>query len=460
MPHLIEITIERKGANMQNDQKQNIKFENAPIEKIVTDPDLSLNWIRQQNKKTNAHMRHMLALAFLQEPQFSAERDHFYNEVHKRSGQEIKSMDDAELYVSKLLNERTSDTTLRDTAPGAVEAAKQYINSIDLDKTLQDVGYPLDRVTSELREHLQITQAYATRIGGQEGHKGFIATLKSQKDNFIKGLGDQRIGLAVSGSMLGMAVMAGAGPAGLVIGGLKFAQKLLDTDTGKKFQSTLFKSASSFMGSIGVNPEILSKVNNSIKDTWSKVSGTRWGKVAMLGAAFYVGSAITPEIGSAFASDVVPTTDPINLDNAPSLEDRVENHLVAHEKTHHSGELVGFMAHDIKLGDTLWDLAKEHFAEQHPGEEPNNIQIINMVNDIAEYNDIDKPNKIFAGQTIHFPQDLNPSSELVSGQTNWLNDENSNVSSRLKGLEERVGDWQSKTHTPSANETLSSLSPK
>ena len=99
-------------------------------------------------------------------------------------------------------------------------------------------------------------------------------------------------------------------------------------------------------------------------------------------------------------------------------------------------------AYDVKAGDSLWNIAKDAYMQAHPGEAPNNIQLINMVNEIAQHNDISNPNLIYAGKTIHIPGGFEPSPEVVSGPTNWLKDQASGAVSRLDGLNDRTQEWR------------------
>lgn len=443
-----------------------VALEEIPISQFATNQDSPLDWVKAQNEKTISNMRHMMVLSFLQEQQFSAERDHFYNEVHKRFGRQIESVGDAEQYIAKLMNSRESDALLRDTAPGAVAATKDYINSMDLDSSLRDAGYPLNRVTPEFREKMMITQAYANRIGGDEGNRSFLKALAEQKDNFLKGLGDPRVGLAISGSMLAMSVMAGAGPAGLVIGSLKVAQKLLDTEKGKTFQKALYTSSIGFMEKLGVKPEVVEAVTESVKNIWAKSVGSKWGKIAMYGAAACAIVAFAPSaseniITSAHASPPAPPSSLPDIAGATSTPQAIPNvpdisSADAGSISSGSDEVIAHgidSAYDIKSGDNLWSIAKEAYAQSHPGQTPNNIQLINMVNEIAEHNHIDNPNMIYSGQTIHIPQNIEPSAEIVSGPTNWLKEQSSNMVNRLEGLNDRTQEWRQE-HKPDSQASL------
>ena len=480
---------EAKNSNIKVSSPVNqssLEFKSVPISKFAMDPDAPLDWIKVQNEKTLSHMRHMLVLSVLQDNKFSVERDHFYNEVHKRIGKPVASVEEAEQYIAKLMSSRNSDALLRDTAPGAVAEAKKYINSFDMDKTFTHAGYPLESVTPEFRERMQITQAYANRIGGDEGNRSFIKTLSEHKDSFIKGMGDPRVGLAVSGSMLTMSVMAGAGPAGVIIGSLKFAHNLLETDKGKQFQQALHSSSVNFLKKLGVKQETLDNISSSVSNIWEKTNGSKWGKVAKYCAAACVVVAFAPTatenlINATHASVIEPTSIirssvDIGFQYGDGLSDgstlsAPQTSISSHPSSVSSSDLltntdsmirssvdIGEQygnalsdaatslttetPYDIKQGDSLWEIAKETYTSQHSGEMPNQIQLINMVNEIADYNEIDNPNMIYSGQTIFIPNDISPSQDLVSGPTQWLKEQGDSLINRLEGLNDRSLEWR------------------
>ena len=444
----------RSTVKPSNPNQTNVEMKDIPINQFAMNEQTPLDWVKAQNDKTIANMRHMMTLSFLQKQQFSVEREHFYNEVHKRFGKSIDSVKDAELFIAKLMNSRESDTLLRDTAPGAVAATKDYINSMDMDKSFREAGYRLDRITSGFRENMQISQAYANCIGGEKGKMNFLQNLSEQKDNYLKGLGDPRVGLAISGSMLAMGVVAGTGPAGLVIGSFKVTQKLLETEKGKIFQNALYRTSIRFLENVGVNPEILKSVSKSVENIWSNSIGSRWGKVALYGAAalaLYTFSLPTSEFsaGAGLDSDILqplPGTSEAIQNKTPLIPPISDTPDTITDSLQILNSVV-----DIKNGDSLWNIAKEVYELSNQGQTPNNIQLVNMVNEIADHNQIDNPNLIFSGQTIHLPQNLEPSSELVTGPTSWLKDQSDALVNRTEWLNDRTQEWR-EDHRTQTNE--------
>jgi LysM repeat protein len=463
-----EVKLHTESLRVQpNIASSNIDLMEKPVAAIALDPNVPTDWVKEQDERVNAHMRHTLILSFLQEDRFSVERDHFYNEMHKRFGKEINTVQDADEYISRLMNSRQADSILRDTAPGTLAAVNAYLKGFDIDQTLKSAGYTPERITPEFREKIQISQAYATRIGGDAGRKTFLESLKEHKDSFMRGAGDARIGLAISGTLLGMGIMAGTGPAGLAIGGIKFANKLLETEVGKQFQKSLYESSVKFLSAVGVNPNILTSINSSIQDLWSKTTGSKWGKVAMFGAVAvgmisFGPSAmdLTPAHAATLIDPVtpaVPDIPPVDVSVDSTVSGDSPNNTTAKvsvpdtpagidsvvESNQETAPVVD-VSYDIKAGDTLWDIAKEAYSQSHPGEVPSQTQIINLVNQIAEHNDLSDPNKIYAGKTIDIPGNLSPSSETVVGPTEWMTGQSGQGQSvnRLDGLNERSQEWR------------------
>lgn len=445
------------------------------ISDFVYQDAVPINWASTQNETAMAHMRHTMALSFLQEDRFSIERDHFYNEIHKRSGKQIDTTEEAAEYLSKILDSKESESILRDAAPGAVAATRDYINSIDIDKSFQEAGYPANRITPDFRESMMINQAFANRIGGEEGQRSFLSALKEQKDNYLKGLGDPKVGLAISGAMLGMSIVSGAGAAAIAIGGaklaLKFTNHLLETEKGKAFQQAVYGTATKFLESVGVKPEVIQGVTDSVKDLWEKTTGNRWAKLALMGVAAAAFVTFGPTASELHAADPFSAADLANsgadavVPDVPSqvdvqgAADSVSQHGSTVADNAHSGisdtpaagvdstvSMEGpapiFDLYAVKPGDTLWDIAKESLQAQNPGQPPNDIQLINMVNEIASHNGIENPNLIHAGDSIEIPYGTNPSMEVVSGSTDWLKDGGTSISNRLGGMEDRMKDWK------------------
>lgn len=556
-----------------------INYKDTPIGQAVMLNDFAVDLARQKNQVANGHMRHTIALSFLQEEEFSEEREAFYAKIYETTGKPV-SVEDGENYIAKLMDPWDGHPLLREAAPKACLAAEDYIANTNVDGTLKGAGYSAARLSPEFKQQMQLTQAYANRIGGKEGHKGFVATLKEYQESFQKGMVDPKVGLAISGAMLGMGVMLGAGPAGLAIGAVKCAHKLLETPTGQKFQKRLSESVSNFLEKMGVDPAVLDKMTRSVQqiaeNKWTKrlsriggltavaLTGVglisavdEWivklpgsggtgvggvtpggytpatpdvGSVGMDGAtsggatptshADVGGSAAdasgTPEKPSTATYDAGPdsssegsaVTDPAGPektstathDTGPdsSSEGSVVTDSAGPEKpstaTHDTspdssreGSAVTDPAgapdktsagphateSDLSRGDscesstapspvtvqpgqTLWGIAKEQYQLAHPGEAPNDKQIINMVNEIATQNGIENPNMIFSGQSIQIPQDMVPSSEAISGPIDWLG-KDANASSRISGLEERIPEWKEENRGPEPSPLLGTM---
>ena len=434
------------------------------IADLVYQDSIPIDWAKTQNETAISHMRHTIALSFLQEDRFSVERDHFYNEIHKRSGKQIETSEEAANYLSTVLDSKESASILRDAAPGALTATNEYINNVDIDRSLQNAGYPTNRVTPGFRDDMMVVQAFSSRIGGEEGERSFFATLKDQKDNYLKALGDPKVGLAISGTMLGIGIVAGSGPAALAFGGAKlaiqFTNHLLDTEKGREFQKAVYGTATKFLESVGVKPEVIQGVTDSIKDLWEKTTGNRWAKLAMMGAAAAAFVTFGPSASELHAVAAPGVADIAN--QLPDASTSIESVATVDtfEPGSHSGESIQtgpstepsvdlppvVDLYQIKSGDTLWDIAKDSYMSQHAGQTPNDIQLINMVNEIASHNNIDNPNLISSGATLEIPQGSTPSPEVVSGPTEWLKESGPAVSNRLDGMSDRLKDWKPEGH--------------
>ncbi|MFA0809428.1 LysM peptidoglycan-binding domain-containing protein [Microbulbifer epialgicus] len=463
-------------------KKENMEMEELPICKVALSDEAPLSWVREQEEKTKSHMQHMLVLSFLQEDRFSAERAHFYNEVHKRFGRRIENESDAESYIATLMNSQQSDSILRDTAPGAVAATRNYIDNIDIKSSFSFAGYPFERVTPEFQQAIQIAEAYSNRIGGDEGHRSFMLSLKEHKDSFLRGIGDPRISLAISGSLLGMGALVGTGPVGMAIGGLTFANKLLGTEKGKDFQQCLYQSSVNFLEKIGIKPEICDSVSNSIQGLWEKSIGSKWGKVALYGTVALAAVSFGPsalELNSAVAGPEVMPADLSEFNSDSKVTESIPGTTTATEgpkliveapdeqegiseleqKLSGNPDPILEIAYEVKEGDTLWNIAKDAFIQGNPNAMPTDTQIINMVNEIAEHNEISNPNMIYSGKTLHIPSNLNPSSEIVIGPIDWLQEKAaiSKCESRLEGLSDRTEDWRESNKADSEVTTARSL---
>lgn len=279
-----------------NESGEHVAPLERPIEDLVLEEDLPKIWVTAQNAKVQAQQRHWLNLTFLMEERFAVEREQFLSELRKRHG-EIDDTEGVEAFIGMAQSIPGADTILRDTAPGAVKAANDYLETLDLDGCLKECGIPEGRISSSLREQLMLTQAFSCRVAGEEyGRDAFIDQLARVKDSLIAGLGDKRVGLAISGGLMGMAVVAGTGPMGLIITGMRFTQKLFETEQGQRLQKKLAETCKSFLKEVGVPEEFIEKASNKAAELWAKTGGSKWGRTAMVGVGLAAGQGFLSEI--------------------------------------------------------------------------------------------------------------------------------------------------------------------
>lgn len=247
--------------------------------------ELPKPWIDQQGDKSVAQMQHWVGMSFLMEKRFAVEREQFLSELKKQIGK-TETAEDVNAFIGKAQTLPDAGRIFRSTAPGAAKVTQDYIHQQSIDPFLKNAGIPLERVTPGTRNDLNVSLAYAKRVSGdKEGNAFFEKSLPGVKDAIVKGLGDRRVTLAIAGSMLGMTVMAGAGPVGIVISGAKFGHKLLQTDKGKEFQKGFVDACKGFLMKLGVPESVLEKANKYAVEAWDKTGGTRWGQTALVGVA-------------------------------------------------------------------------------------------------------------------------------------------------------------------------------
>ncbi len=71
--------------------------------------------------------------------------------------------------------------------------------------------------------------------------------------------------------------------------------------------------------------------------------------------------------------------------------------------------------YEVKKGDTLWNVCKQHLREANGGKEPTNSEIVKKIAEVAKDNGIANPDRIYPGQKIKLPskpetQSQNPDS--------------------------------------------------
>lgn len=59
--------------------------------------------------------------------------------------------------------------------------------------------------------------------------------------------------------------------------------------------------------------------------------------------------------------------------------------------------------YEVKKGDNLWKICKDHLRKDNGGKEPSNTDIVRTINEVAKANGIADPNKIEVGQKIKLP---------------------------------------------------------
>ncbi|MNG50700.1 hypothetical protein D3C79_86670 [compost metagenome] len=79
------------------------------------------------------------------------------------------------------------------------------------------------------------------------------------------------------------------------------------------------------------------------------------------------------------------------------------------------GDLPVASEYTAKSGDTLWELAKEHYLAQ-TGHEPTGQQIVAMINDLG----LDDPNSIGVNETFSFENDVSKYDDIKMVTADWL----------------------------------------
>lgn len=353
-------------------------LEERSLSELILDPEVSGDWVRQRNHEASEYMQHLLAVSFLMDDKNKVERYQFLNERLKRLGQSIESEDQLNAFWVNTIAAGESAGLLRAAAPKTYAQVRQYIDEQKINDDLTAAGWPSKRVTPGLRSDLKLQKAFSLRVDPADGQSRWKENLKSMKGAFLRGLGDKRVALGVSGAILGMTVMAGAGPAGLVIGGLRFGAGLLSTERGKLFQKNLFSGAAHYFSVLGVKPEILNRVSNGISSTVESALASKWGKRIVIGMA--VGAMTLGAYDAVGLQDVaVSAADPV---------------LIPEQLPGASVEVVA--------GDTLSTIARDHL-ELMTGERPNADEVARWVTAIQIENQIPNKDLIFSGQHLTLP---------------------------------------------------------
>lgn len=274
------------------------EFEPISYARAVEDPSIDNNYVKEMRDAFKKQQLHQIALAKLQQEEFSVERQAFYNEVTKIEEDIPQNEEEISAYLDSVIGSKESERILRDVAPSAYAAAMNDVNEYDIDADLEAAGIDKKLITPSLREELQISGAHAQAIGGKQGQSQFLEVLKSQKDNILKGLGDPKVSLAISGAMLGATVLAASNPIGITFAGIKFASKLLDTKPGQLFKEKLKESALGALVKMGVPREPVENFAQKVSNVVEKATNTKLGKVAIFGAGAATMAAVTMDFDS------------------------------------------------------------------------------------------------------------------------------------------------------------------
>ncbi len=373
---------------------QNQERTYSPIADVVLaigddQHEAPLSWVTLRNTLTVQHMEHLLTLRQLQQSDFEVERELYYNEIKKRFGLSISNIDDAEIFMEHAANVGATGHILPQVAPAAVQQVKQIIAGVNVQHLLADAGIPVGAATQSMRKQLSVTHAYAEAMGGRKGIDAFKSLLRSHKDSLIKGLGDQRVGLAISGALLGLSVAVTTNPIGITLGAIKLTEKLLKTETGQEFTKGFYANCNKFFLKIGVKPEIISELSDALQAGKEQMANSRWRRVATI--------AFTGALAIAAGSVAVDHFD-LSISALPT---EVE-HLNSATPHSISVQLPATMAVKVEQGDTLWTLCKEHLATRQ-GLPPSPREVGLMVERVADFNNLQSPDHIAAGSEIRFP---------------------------------------------------------
>jgi len=472
-----------------------IETEQRPVSDLVSNSYVQDTWFEKNNELAQVYMRHMLALKRLQQSEFESEREHFYNEIQRRVNKPLNELEDVEDYIIELMRAPGNVDLLKNTAPGVLQAVNKDILNTSVEHHYVTHDIPLDQVSDDFNQQLKLTQAYTSTFGSEEDKDKLSASVGKYKDLILTGLSDKRVGLGIAGSMLGMTVAVGSGPAGIVLGSVSLASKLLDTGPGKRFQQALYNNTARFLEKVGVRKELLDQVTSSIGHAWDKTAGSRLGQLAMVGTGVAIGlsssllvaddgmthlsslpsdapSPETPiETGTDTAQVIEPSEsqhtqpDPVptperNLSPAAPVSDSpvVGNDIV--EPAAMESQSLASTPVTVVKGDTLWDISERLYEERY-GRAPNDTEIINLVNQISEANQIQNPNLIHVGDKLTLPIDTPPASDQIVGRTDWLDSANTAQQTKAvdaaESIKERVEQWkQGQEHDMGLDQVTSS----
>lgn len=227
---------------------------------------------------TNKAMLHSLTLKRLMEDGNELEREHYFSAVRQRAG--IDDLDDEESqrkFLKATMNPENYDQ-LEQTAEEALAAEKLAASQYDIDADLAAAGYDLTQLDDGFRRNSQLAGYYASQLGSSDE---FRSVLADTRDMVLKGLGDKRVSLAISGAMLGVTALGGGGGLVLGIAALRFGSKLMDTKLGNQFTSAINNRIRSFIEKMGGNPETYDKLIAKPRKVREAMMNTIGGNIAL-----------------------------------------------------------------------------------------------------------------------------------------------------------------------------------
>lgn len=375
--------------------REQIRSQPAPtlterqLSEFVLDRSVPSEWITQRSDEANSYMKHLVALSFLMEDRHMVERQQFLNAQLQRQDKNIQSAAELSKYWLGAISAGDSASLLRATAPNAYAETIRFIQTQPIDDDLAAAKLAATKLTPGMRDELKLQRAFANRIDPVGGVSQWRNSLSEMKDHYLRGLGDKRVSLALSSALLGVSVVAGTGPAGLVIGGMKLANGLLSTPAGQAFQSKLFNGGRNFLTTLGVEREVIDSVSQSVSQAVETALSSKWTKRAILGI----------------------TAGAVVFGSFESLVDGPSTAALS-DLTQIAPQDIPQVFHQVSPGDTLSKIAKAHIEATSgiaaaPEDIKQWVKIIQIENNIAD------PNRIFAGQTLSIPTqapDIVPSS--------------------------------------------------
>ncbi len=441
MPETDENNTSTETQKPASAEKSSTDSKPMAISECVLNDVLNPKDVGELNDSVSRHMRNTLVLSCLQDEEFTEER----NAVYRWIWEEIETEEDLKGLIERLFSTQNNQLPLDDLAPNACKEINDYLRALDIDQELLNAGYDVKQIPDDFKERMRLSLAYAEQIGGPEGEKWFGETLGEFREKFREGIKNPNLALAISGTLVGLGVALGTGPAGLVVSTVSLGRKMLDTPAGQDFSNRVVSSIRDFLADKGVSPELLDRIGHNTKTAWNNLWENKWARrAAIVGGVALAGfnlSSMFDVSNIPSAHDLLGGDAPIpGADDSGTLSYSNPTDADTTVATESAPATAESHSVTVQRGDTLWQLMCEHYQSTHGGETPTDMQIINMVNTFSEYNDIADPNKILPGQTFKFPNDMNPSRAMISSSTDWLSDTGSEQ--HAANLKENAESWR------------------